>query len=137
MSFNSEEYAWADMQIVIGGRPVGGLRAIKWKTKRTVTHIYGKGRTPHARTKGNKEFTGSIKMLQSEIEALLVSAGRGKDITDITFDVTVAFAPEGGIIKTHILQNVDVEEFEMGMEVDAAFMEIEMPIKIGEILYNQ
>jgi len=138
MAFNSEEYAWSDINIVIGGRPVTGIRAIKWTTKRTVTHIYGKGIDPHARTKGNKEYTGSMKLLQSELEALLVSAGANRDVTDLTFNITVVFAPaSGGIVKTHILENCDIEQFEMGMEQDAAFMEIELPLKIGKIKYNQ
>lgn len=135
--FNSEEYAWTDLNVVMGGRRLGGITGIKWKTKRTVNHIYGKGRDPHARTKGNKEYTGSLKLLQSELEAILESAGTGKDITDLTFNVTVAFVPEsGGIIKTHNVINVDVEEFEMGMEQNAPNMIIELPFKAGKIVYN-
>lgn len=137
MAFNSEEYTWSNISVVLGGRPVGGITAVKFKTKREVKHIYAKGTDPYTRTKGNKEYTGSIKLLQSEIEALLEAAGTNKDLTDLTFDIIVVFASEtGGLVKTHILENCDVEDFEMGMEQGGSNMEVELPIKIGKIKYN-
>lgn len=90
--FNSDEYAWKDLQVVIGGRLVTGIRGLKYKVTRTVTDIYGSGDRPHTRTKGNKSYTGEIKLLQSEVEALQMAAGPGRDLTDISFDVACSYA---------------------------------------------
>lgn len=135
--FNSEEYAWKDLKIVLGGRPVTGFRGLKFKTERTTTDIYASGDEPHTRTKGNKAYTGEITLLQSEIEALLEAVPRGKDLTDITFSITAAFAASiTGRIKVHNLINCDITEFEMGMEQNDPNMVVTLPLMIGKILYN-
>jgi hypothetical protein len=136
-AFNSDEYAWKDIKVVLGGRPVTGIRGVKFKTTRKMTDIYASGDNPHTRTKGNKSYSGEIKLLQSEVEALLEAAGQGKDLTDITVNITVAFAASlDARIKTHQLITCDFPEFEMGMEQDDPNMEVTIPMMIGKIKYN-
>jgi hypothetical protein len=140
-AFNSDEYAWKDVKIVIAGKPVTGIRGIKFGIERTVTHIFAGGSNAHSRTKGNKIPSGEIKLLQSEAEALLEAAqqlhGPDADITDISFDVTVAFAASPtSRIKTHSLQTCDVTKLEHAMEQNDSNMEVTLPIMIGRIKYN-
>lgn len=127
--------------MVVNGRPTIKFRAISWTTTRTTTDIYASGDEANTRYKGNKAYTGSITLLQSDIEALIEDAqaqfGPNADPTDLTFNVTVAFARTVALpIKTHRLQFCDITEFEMGMEQDDPFMEVELPIMIGKIQYN-
>lgn len=140
-AFNSDEYAWKDLKVVVAGRPVAGLRGIKFKTERTTTDIYASGDEPHTRTKGNKKYTGEMKLLQSEVEALIEAAqqtkGKDADLTDITFDITVAFAASPtSRIKTHQLVTCDTTDFEMSMEQNDPNMEVTLPLMIGKIKYN-
>ena len=140
-AFNSDEYAWKDIKLVVAGRPVTGFRGVKFKTERTTTDIYASGDNPHTRTKGNKKYTGELVFLQSEMEALIEAAqslkGKEADVTDITFDVTVAFAASPTArIKTHQLVTCDITDFEMGMSQNDPNMEVTLPIMIGKILYN-
>ena len=37
-SFNSKEYAWIDVNVVLLGKPVAGLRAIEYKSKSRGRH---------------------------------------------------------------------------------------------------
>lgn len=139
--FNTDEYAWVDLKLVFGGRPVTGFRGAKFSEERTVTHIYAAGNKPVARTKGNKVFKGEFKFLQSEIEAMIESAqalkGPLASITDITYDATLAFVPElGAPIKVHQLVSVDITGFEMGMMQNDGNMEITLPVMIGDVLLN-
>lgn len=137
MAFNSNEYAWRDLKVVIAGRPTTGIRGLKYKTSRTKTDIYASGDDPHTRTVGNKQYTGEIMLLQSEVEALIEAAGPGRDLTDIRFDVIAGYAASlTSRIKTDILENVDVTEFEKGMEQDDPNMVVTLPIMIGKIKYN-
>ena len=41
--FNSKEYEWADIDVVMGGRSVTGIRGIKYDTKKEKEQIYAKG----------------------------------------------------------------------------------------------
>lgn len=140
-AFNSDEYAWRDMKVVMAGRPITGIRGLKFKTTRTTTDIHASGDDAHSRTKGNKGRIGEVKLLQSEIEALLEGAqqdfGSNADLTDITFDIVAAFAKSPtSRIKTHLLQTCDITEFEMGMEQNDPNMEVTLPIMIGRVKYN-
>ena len=141
MSFDTGEYGWKDIQIVVASLPVARFRDIRFTTSRTTEDIYASGDEPHTRYKGNKSYTGSATLLQSAIEALTERAqsdfGLDADITDLTFDIIVTFARRVDLpIKTHILENCDVTEFEMGMEQDDPMMEVELPLAIGKIKYN-
>lgn len=89
MSFNSREYEWADLTLVLGGRDVTGFRAIKYAEKMEREAIYAKGRDAHSIQSGNSAVTGEISLLQSEYEALVVS-GKGS-VLSLSLDALVAF----------------------------------------------
>jgi hypothetical protein len=139
MAFRSDEYAWVDVNVVMQGRVVAGLRAVTYTETQEKTNIYAKGNKPYARTRGNKEYEGSIGILQSELEALQRGAGDGKSINDIRpFDITIAYANEdGGDVVTDILKGVEFTEVSKSLSQNDPFMEIELPIIIGDIKYNQ
>ena len=64
--FSSREYEWADISVVMGGRPVTGIRGIKYNTKKEKELLYAKGNRPHAVQSGNYDYSGEITLLQSE-----------------------------------------------------------------------
>ena len=72
--FNSREYEWADIDIVMAGRPVTGIRGIKYNTKKEKELVYAKGNKPHAVQSGNYDHSGEITVLQSEYNALRQAA---------------------------------------------------------------
>lgn len=136
--FRSEEYAWIDMQIYYLGKLVTGARGLTYKASQTKENIYAKGSKPVARGRGNKEYEGELRILQSELEALQEAAGRGRDILDIRpFDLVCSYAPEGSTsIVTDTLKQVEFNEVEKGMNTGDTFREIVLPISIGDIEFN-
>lgn len=138
MAFNSNQYAWVDIQVVMLGRPIAGLTSFKYKVSRTKTNIYAKGDKPFARTRGNKEYEGEIGILQSELEAIQEGLPKGQDITDIPpFDIIYSYAPVlGGKITTDIAKGVEFTELEKGMGQNAPNMELVLPIIMGDVEYS-
>ena len=141
LSFDSAEYAWKDMTVVMAGRPVIGITGLKWKTARTTTEKHGSGSNAHTIQRGNKSITGTISLYQSEVEALLEAVqqkyGRNSDLTDGVFDITAAFAVSvTSRIKTHQLISVHISEFEMGMMQDDPTMQIDLPFVAIRANYN-
>jgi hypothetical protein len=136
--FDTDEYAWADVQVVMLGRPVIGIRGFRYKVSRTKTNIYAKGSKPVARTRGNKEFEGELVLLQSELEAMQKGLKKGQDITDMKpFDVVYAYAPEDSTdITTDIAKAVEFLEVEKGMAQNDPNMELTLPVIIGDIQFN-
>jgi hypothetical protein len=136
--FDSNEYSWADIQVFMLGRPVVGIRGVRYKVSRTKTNIYALGSKPVARTRGNKEFEGELILLQSELEALQEGLKKGQDITDIKpFDIVVTYAPtNGGKITTDIVKGAEFLEVEKGMNQNDPNMELTLPVIIADIQYN-
>lgn len=139
MAFNSNEYAWVDLNVVMQGRVVAGLTALTYTATQTKTNIYAKGNKPYARTRGNKEYEGSIGILQSELEALQRGVANGRDILDIgPFDISVAYSnEEGGEVVSDIIKGCEFTEVSKSLSQNDPFMEIELPIIIGDVKYNQ
>ncbi|OBX20961.1 MULTISPECIES: hypothetical protein [Bizionia] len=76
MAFDSREYEWADLTLILGGQDITGIRAVKYSEAIEREALYAKGRFPHSIQSGNIAFKGEIAMLQSDYEAL-VKAGKG------------------------------------------------------------
>lgn len=135
-----QEYAWEDINVTVKGQtqPMDGVVDIKYKTKREFKSVHARGKDPYRIQPGKKEYDGSIKLLQSEVERLLRSAPVGGDLTDLPpVEISVAYTPEdGGQETTDVLQNVRFNEFEKGMGSEDTHAEIEIPLTIGKILYN-
>ena len=108
--FNSREYEWADIDVVMAGRPVTGIRGIKYNTKNEKELVYAKGNKPHAVQSGNYDHSGEITVLQSEYNALR-QAAKG-DILGVSLDIVVAYGnpTRGDAITTDILVGVEFTE---------------------------
>ena len=131
------EIGWEDVTLIMLGRIVDGFRGFKYKVSKTKANIHGRGKEPIARSKGRKEYEGSIKLLFREVMALekaALSQG-GTDLTDLQpFDITIVYADGNtDIPTTHILTNVEILDYELGMEQGDDYMEIELPISIGKV----
>lgn len=136
--FNSKEYEWSNVEVLFLGKPVTGIRGVSYKESQEKELLYARGNKPRSIQKGNKAYSGSISLLQSELEALQIAAGKGKSILDIpAFDIVVAYVPEvGASIVTDIIKNVEFTEIEKKIKQGDKFMEIELPIIALDIEYN-
>ena len=93
--FDSREYEWADLTLILGGRDLTGIRAVKYTESIEREPLYAKGRQPHTIQSGNIDYKGEIKMLQSEYEAL-VKAGKGS-VLSLSLDGLFAYGnPSAG-----------------------------------------
>jgi hypothetical protein len=136
---NGNEYAWEDIKVVLPGstRPLDGVVAIEYSEKKDHINIYGRGDKPVAMGRGKREYSGSITLLQSEVEALQRTLPKGRSITDIpAFSIPVSYQPENGPLTVDMLIAVRFGEIKKGMKTGDPNMEIELPLIIGDIQYN-
>jgi hypothetical protein len=134
------EYSWGDVQVIIMGKsiPVNGIIAFEYGGKQDKTNIFGRGFKPVARGKGKIEYSGSLTILQSEFEAMVRAIIGEKDPLFIPpSNITVSYAPEGGIVTTDKLFGCEFTEWKKGMKVNDPNMEIVMPMMIGNIQLGQ
>lgn len=110
MYTNTREYEWSDVSVTVAGRPVTGLRGVKYGVKQEKELVYAKGNKPHAIQRGNIDYSGEITLLQSEYEALKTAAHG--EVTNITFDIVVSVGnpSRGDVITTEILIGCEFTE---------------------------
>ena len=136
MSFSTSEYSFSDVEVRFLNRTIVGFQGVSYKVTQNKVNIYGKGSKPVARGKGNKEYEGTVKVLQSELEALQVAAGKGSDICDILpFEIVVTYETQGMTV-TDTLKQCEFTEQAKELNQGDTHMEIELPISIGDIQFN-
>ena len=136
MNFNTREYEWADVSVVVAGRMVTGIRGVSYTSSQEKEALYGKGNKPHSIQRGNKSYSGSIKLLQSELDALEIAA-KG-DVLDIAFNVIVSYGnpTKGDVISTDLLVGCEITEIPKGLNQNDKFMEIELPLTMLDVKMN-
>jgi hypothetical protein len=129
-------FSWEEYRLFMGGRFVTGVRGFKYKTSRTVEDIYAEGNEPVDVGFGNKTYEGEIKVLQSELNAIVL-AGGGDIYALPPFTIVHSFVPKGGRIGkpvTVTMKDCYFKECEEAMEQGATFMEITLPVRVGKII---
>lgn len=140
MAFNSEEYGFIDLQVVMLARPIAGLRGLRYKEMQEKSNVHGAGAKPIARARGQKNYEGSLRILFSELRALLQSQGnpaRDGIVGIKPFDIVAVYAPSvNSVISTDRLAYVEFLECEIDWSNGDQFAEIDLPIVIGAIDFN-
>ena len=139
MTFNSKQYAWANLEVVALGRKITGLRGMEYRTAREKELVYGSGDKPQGIQHGNKSYSGTITLLQSEVEALArFSKEQGyDDITDVEFDIVCAYVPKGGgPIVTDVVKFASITEIPKSLRQNDKFMEVALPFIALDVEYS-
>lgn len=125
--FNSREYEWSDVNVVAAGRPVTGIRGVKYSSKQEKEVLHAKGNKPHSIQRGNKTYDGELTVTQSEYEAL--RAAGGGDILDISIDIVVAYGnpSKGDVITTDLLMGVEFTKDNTEWKQGDKFQEKSLP----------
>lgn len=125
--FDSRQYEWADLSLILGGKDVTGIRAVKYTEKIEREPLYAKGRYPHSIQSGNVAYEGEITLLQSEYEAL-VKAGNGS-VLSLSLDGLFAYGnpSNGDALITDRASGVRFTEAAKELKQGDKFMEITLP----------
>ena len=137
---NGREYSWENINVVLPGKnqPVDGIKAIEYTVERDHAEVYGRGSEPVAISSGQKKFSGSMELLQSEVEALQETLPPGKDLTDLApFTVVLSYDPDdGGTVKTDRLEYVRIKSINKGGKSGDKELPSKCDLAIGKIRFN-
>ena len=137
-SFNSKEYAWIDVNVVLLGKPVTGLRGIEYKSKRSKEALFATGKKARGIQLGKKEYEGTITVLQSELIAMQAAAKNAgyDDITDLEFDIIVSYISASGVVQTDKVVNASVTEAPNSIKEGDLYSEHALPFIACDVEYN-
>ena len=127
MAFNSRQYEWADVTLVLGGRDITGIRGVKYSEKAEKEALFAKGRHAHSIQTGNVSVEGEITVLQSELIAL-ETAGGGS-ILGLSLDAVVAYGnpSAGDMLSTDRIVGISFTEAAKELKQGDKNMEISLP----------
>jgi hypothetical protein len=125
--FDSKEYSFADISVLVGGVDVARLQEVSYKESQTKETVYGKGAMPVAIQRGQKTYEGQLVILQSEFLALKKAAGGS--ILNLHCDITITYgnALNGDVLTTDILQGCEFTEAELKLSQEDTYMKISLP----------
>ena|ERR1035437_4207906 len=126
--FDSREYEWADLTLVLGGKDITGFRAIKYGEKQEKEPVYGKGNKPLKIQKGNIAYDGELSLLQSEYETLVANSTNGS-VLSLQLDAILAYGnpSNGDVIITDAIQGLQFTEAAKDLKQGDKFQEIKLP----------
>lgn len=125
--FDSKEYEWSDVTVIMAGRMIIGFRGVAYTSSQEKEMLYGKGNKPMSMQTGNKSYSGTVTLTQSELEALEKAAGG--DALDASFNMIVSYGnpSRGDAIKTDLIKGASITEIPKEMQQNAKFMECALP----------
>ena len=127
---DTKECEWSDIDLYINGALITKLQSIKYKVAQEKELLHAAGNEPISVQRGNKNYSGSLRLLKGSVDALnkaAVAAG-GESLLDISVTIVVNYKPKGSrVIQTDTLGGVEFTEYERGMEQNAKSMAIELP----------
>ena len=126
--FDSRQYEFADVTLVLGGKDITGIRGIKYSKKQEKEVLYGKGNQPHSIQKGNIYYEGELTLMQGELETLIASS-KDASVLSLQLDAVVCYGnpANGDMMITDVLQGIQFTEENKELKQGDKFMEVTLP----------
>ena len=131
--FSTNECTWAQTKLNILGRTLVGIRGFELKKEVEKEHLYAAGDNPIDIQSGNKKYTGNLKLLKFEVDALNDAAKLAgyEDITEVPhtlISIVCQYKKEGvNALRTVTATGVSFTELGVAMEQGAKMTEITLP----------
>jgi len=137
-TFDSKEYAFSDIVLICGGQKIDNITSIEYGVTQTKTAIYGKGVNPVAIQRGQKSVTGTIKMLQSAYETLVLLSPK-KDLLALHVDASISYGnPQNGdMLIIDLVHGIEFTDQKKTYANGDANMEIELPFVALSVEYQK
>ena len=127
--FNSKQYTYCDMQVVVFGRPLLDMRGLEYKAKKNKEVLYASGRKGRGIQHGKREYDGTLTLLQSDVIALDRAAQEKghDDCLDLDFDIIVSYLGDNGIVTVDRIVSASITEVPKGLKEGDLYMEVALP----------
>jgi len=133
VQIRSNECAWAQIEIKILGRVIKGLRGFEFKKAQEKEHLYGSGANPLDIQDGNIAYTGNLKVLGFELDAMNRAAQMAgyADIVDVPHElITITCGMQKTKLDTKTFYTaigVAFQEYTSAMDQNAKMREVTLP----------
>lgn len=139
VNVTSSECAFAQFEIKFLARVIKGLRGFSLKKEKDIEEIYGSGNEPLDMNEGNNKYSGSLKVLGFEVDAMNKAAKEAgyDDLTEVPHEaavITLSFKKKAtDSLTTYTVRGVKMTEWSAEMEQGAKMRETTLPFKAMSI----
>ena len=99
---------WNSVTVNVLGRDVEGITELAYNDTTKKENVYGAGKYPVGRGRGNYEAKASITLLKEEVDAMKLALPQGKTIQDIApFDIVSEWTGDNGVILKDRIRNAE------------------------------
>lgn len=132
-----EMKGWNSITVNLLGRDLEGVTALKYNDSETKENVYGAGKFPVGRSRGNYEAEASITLFKEELDGLRLSLGPGRRIMDIApFDIVVQYENAIGEILTDRIRNCEFKNDGVEVAQGDGTIATECELIVSHIDYN-
>lgn len=135
----AKQYGWKDVSVVVLGRTIEGITDVKVKRMTNKERQYGRGNKTQHILSGNEEVSGSLTLLQDELDAINTAIRAVNPLLDITktsFDIVISYENSEGLSTTDTISGAQVEEYEKALAQGDTHMKIELPFIAVDLFEN-
>lgn len=130
-----EMQGWNAITVNLFGRDVEGITSLSYTDSETKENVYGAGKYPIGRSRGNYEPEASITLYKEEADALReASPVRLQEIAP--FDIIVQYVDNNGLIKKDILRNCEFTNDGVEVEQSDGSITTEYTLILSHIDWN-
>ena len=139
VNVTSSECAWANFEVKILGRVIKGLRGFALKKEKDIEEVYGSGGEPIDLNEGNNKYSGSVKLLGFEVDAMNKTAKTAgyDDLTEVPHEavvMTLSFKKKAtDPLTTYTVRGLKFTEWGAELEQGAKHRETTLPYKAMSI----
>lgn len=139
VNVTSSECAFAQFEIKFLARVIKGLRGFSLKKEKDIEEIYGAGNEPLDMNEGNNKYSGNLKVLGFEVDAMNKAAKDAgyDDLTEVPHEaavITLSFKKRAtDPLTTYTVRGVKMTEWSAEMEQGAKMRETTLPFKAMSI----
>jgi|SRR5690606_4293183 len=126
---------WNNITVNLFGRDIEGISGVSYTDTESKENVYGAGKYPVGRSRGNYEAEASLTLYKEEADALReASPVRLQEIAP--FDVVVQYADNEGNIKKDILRNCEFTNDGVEVEQSDGSISTEYTLILSHIQWN-
>ena len=137
---NGKAYDFTSIKVsMLGNVDVLEFTAIEYQVKRNKANNYGRGGEVTSRSRGNKEYTGSITLAMKEIIAIRENAQQNgyNDLTEIPpFNIVVSYSNGTDATRVDTLEFCEFDDDMGGGASGSSNLEKQLNLVIGCISFN-
>lgn len=135
----AKQYGWKDVSVVVLGRRIEGITNIEVNRRVTKERQYGRGNQTQAILSGNEEISGTLTLLQDELDAInraVKLVNPNLDLTKVAFDAVINYENAEGQATTDVVVGMQVEEYNKALSQGDTHMQIELPFMATALREN-